>query len=114
MVPRDQIFCWFGDERWYSDVIPGFGVFRDDDIVLIKSESFYLVFRCCCGHEEKLLGDPVVLVDIHVVAESDGKFLLLGVLVDVADPHVGDGSDPSDRPVVRDMVPPLTRRELVV
>ena len=59
------------------------------------------------------LRDTVVLVDIHVVTETNGEFIFLSVLVHVTDPHFGYGSEPPHFPMHRDVAEPLDTGGLV-
>ena len=81
-------------------VVPCLRIFCDQDVSGSQSEALKLVRGGSCRHEGHTGLNAVVLVNVNVVAESDGSLALLRVLVDVAHSQFADVPQSSHLPVL--------------
>ena len=114
MVTREKVIgrlCYKGRNPY---VVPGLGVFRDKDIASLQMEQpLNLGRRGCRSHERNSRSDMVVLISIHVVAETNRVFVLPRVLVHIADAHIGDGTKLPHLPMRRHATKPLNAGGIV-
>jgi hypothetical protein len=77
-------------QRWNGDVVSFFGVFRDQGIATPNLEFPDLAPICGRFHKVERARNPLIIVNIYIVAESNWHLAFDHVFVHVADEDVGD------------------------
>lgn len=88
VVAADKVRRIVLHEGGNSNVGPGFRVFGYDNVTRAESEAVNFLSRGRRAHEAPARRDPSLSVDIQIVAESDGEFALVHVLVHIAYKHL--------------------------
>src|SRR5690349_241707 len=101
VIPADEIARCLSHESGYADVVPGFGVLRNHDVVNLQGEFGYLRDRSRRSHEIESERDELIVVNVSVVAETDGDLVIRWHLVDATDDIVGNRAQRHSRPLVR-------------
>ncbi len=84
VISADQVWNVLSYKRRNADVVVLFRVLGNDDVASKETAPFHLAVGRRGRHEVQPLDDEGVAVDVHVVAETDGSFAGLGLLVNAA------------------------------